>query len=178
MVDEVNEERLKTDRDYIRLIGQQALQDLLKFKTGMSILFGTQEGSIGSLIEIPEKAYKFMELIESVMEKEGITNFGKISRKDFRTAKTDSFSCGERRNVIDGNFIEILLDIDAKQQLTITGHLMLNTPKEHSQSYLKEIKTLIEFMRDKHWIEGRKKAEKRWWCLYDDDIWWRKYLKI
>lgn len=48
------------------------------------------------------------------MEKEGITDLGKLSRKGFRTVKTDSLK-RESFNIIDGDFIEMFLELESKQ---------------------------------------------------------------
>ena len=147
--DAIDDLRLKTDRDYVKQISLLALKDIQKLKNARTILYGTQEGSLGTLIEIPERAYKFMELMVQVMEKEGITNFGKMSRKDYRTVKIDSLK-KECFNIIDGNFLEYFLDIEGKQQLSITHHLLHIKDSHTSHSHLKDIRTLIEAMRDKH----------------------------
>lgn len=54
-----------------------------------------------------------MELMVQIMEKEGISNFGRMTRKDYRKAKTDSLQ-KECFNIIDGTFLEYFLDIDVK----------------------------------------------------------------
>lgn len=65
------------------------------------------------MIEIPEKVYKFLNLLTQEMEKEGITDLGKLSRKGFRSVKTDSVK-RECTNFIDGDFIEMFLGLEAK----------------------------------------------------------------
>ena len=47
------------------------------------------------------------------MENEGITDLGKLSRKEYRKMKTDSIK-KDCFNIIDGDFVEMFLLLESK----------------------------------------------------------------
>lgn len=75
-----------------------------------SVLFGTISGMIGSIIALNESSFQFFQAVQSAMRKvykpvEGLLHEEwRIFQNDYRT--------GSVKNVIDGDLVEALLDLD------------------------------------------------------------------
>ena len=63
------EKQSVVDKEYIRQVVSQGLSALKQVQEQSHVLFGTDCGSIGSLIEIPEKTYTLLNLLEKAMDK-------------------------------------------------------------------------------------------------------------
>jgi hypothetical protein len=100
------------------------------------------------MCEIPERAYKFMELLIRAVEKLELQDIGNIPRSEYRKVKTDSLK-RDSFNIIDGDYLEHFLHLDNKSQNSVISAVLLNQ-REFNPQILKDCKALIEIMRDKH----------------------------
>lgn len=119
------------------------------------MLFGTQRGSIGTIIEVPEKTYKIMSLLEKAMDKAIQTNTDVplLKREGFRQISLEQQTKFESTNFIDGDFLQSFLLLDPKKQISILHQLFQQGSKEYviaNPSILIEVKQTLSELRDKH----------------------------
>lgn len=83
-------DQLKSNQDYIRQVCKIALKQIddqrrlsHKLQQQNQIIYGTQEGSIGQLIEIPKYAYMFLKRLTEVMEA-SIKSVSRITLREYR----------------------------------------------------------------------------------------------
>ena len=93
--------------------------------SAQSVLFGTAEGSIGQLQQIPRFTYMFLQRLQEVTEHHvrGVSRITSHSQRQVRfTGKVPTDS----QNVIDGTLIEQFMTLDSKLQAKIVSNMMLN----------------------------------------------------
>lgn len=66
--DDFDENLFKTDRDYVRQVCQKSIKEVKSQKEAQNVVFGTQEGSLGALIQISEYTYHFLSKLSKEME--------------------------------------------------------------------------------------------------------------
>ena len=60
---------MKTNLEYARKLVAVTLDELIAFQSlKCSLVYGTSEGSIGSLFKIPPKVYMLMQLLQNEMD--------------------------------------------------------------------------------------------------------------
>lgn len=75
-----------------------------------SVLFGTISGMIGSILPLSESSYQFFAAVQSAMRKVHKPVEG-LLHEEWRTFQND-YRTGAVKNVIDGDVVEALLDMD------------------------------------------------------------------
>lgn len=92
-----------------------------KSKTGLpeNVLFGTLNGAIGSLIPLDEEGFRFFSTVEKCM-KTIVAPVGQLSHEAWRSYATTSRS-GPSRNVVDGDVVERLLELNAKDLAAVVA---------------------------------------------------------
>ncbi|CDW78610.1 dna damage-binding protein 1 [Stylonychia lemnae] len=141
----VDDNLLLNDKDYLKLITKQALIELIKLQDAQQIIYGTSQGSLGVICQIPLKAYKILELLSKTMEKLDMNFYGKLSRVTFRSAKTESLK-QEATNIIDGDYVQNYLDSEMKFQNTVIQQML----KDYNQEFARDIKGILEILKDKN----------------------------
>lgn len=98
------------------------------FKLGTcSMMYGTLSGCIGNVIMLSEESFQFFSTLQRVM-KNAIPPVGGLSHADWRMFRNDLRSTPQR-NMVDGNFVETLLDrpIDEVKKIVLELNSELNT---------------------------------------------------
>ena len=149
---EISIEQLQSNQDYIRQVCTIALQQIQDSEQEQSIIYGTQEGSLGQIVQIPKFAYMFLKRLTEVMETI-VRGMSRITLKEYRQVKLDGGQPEEPQNIIDGDYIEQFLDIDEPVQAKIVQMMLLNS-NDTSHAYLLEVKQLIHLLQQKHWLIG------------------------
>ena len=94
-----------------------------------SIIYGTTEGSIGQLFSISPKVYILLQLLQSEMDQqEQCNDLVRQKRVDYRRVKQAASISNEiikpqspmLNGIIDGDFIEMFLDMPKSKQLELT----------------------------------------------------------
>ena len=73
--------------------------------TATSVLFGTCEGSLGQLQQIPKFTFMFLQRLQEVMEHH-VRGLARITNSELRQVKFDGKQPEDAKNVIDGTLIE------------------------------------------------------------------------
>jgi len=81
-------------------------------------LYGGTNGTIGNIITLSNDAYLFFSIVERVMRKL-ISPCGTFTHKDFRAFHNDLRSAPQR-NMIDGDLVEMCLELDPAQLRDLT----------------------------------------------------------
>lgn len=122
---------LKTDVDFARKIAKLALRDLQLHlhNNKSSIIYGTNEGSIGQLFKIPAKVYVLLSQLQQAMDLIINCDIMQTRRQEFRTIKSSITSTQEflasknpslhSSSIIDGDFVEVFIQQPKQKQLEI-----------------------------------------------------------
>lgn len=99
--------QLKSNQDQVKQVCSIALKQIQehKIESCQSIVYGTQEGSLGQLTQIPKAAYLFLTRLSEVMQ-ERVRGISRISLKEYRQVRLDATNPQEPKNIIDGDYIE------------------------------------------------------------------------
>lgn len=85
------------------------------------IIFGTVSGMIGSILALDEFSYQFFLAVQSAMRKVFRPVEG-FAHEDWRVFQND-YRTGTVKNVIDGDLIEQLLDMDREELVAVTDEV-------------------------------------------------------
>ena len=105
------------------------------------MIFGTQDGSLGQIIQIPKFAYIFLQRLMEQMETT-VRGISRISLKEYRQVKLDCSQSEDPKNIIDGDYVEQFLTIDEPSQSKIVQMMLLNS-SDMTPAYLLEVRQLI-----------------------------------
>ena len=83
--------QLKSNQDQVKQVCLIALRQIQEHKVenSQSIVYGTQEGSLGQLTQIPKAAYLFLTRLSEVMQ-ERVRGISRISLKEYRQVRLDA----------------------------------------------------------------------------------------
>lgn len=142
---------LREGQDYVRQLCSLALQHVLDSKSereSISILYGTLEGSLGQLSQIPKTTYIFLKRLITTME-QYVRGVSSISLNEYRQVRLDTTFSDQPKNIIDGAYLEQFLDLEEHTQSQIVKGMLLNQ-HDMSQAYLLEVKELVRALAQKH----------------------------
>jgi len=107
------------------LVMDSVVETELKTRHSESLLYGTVTGSIGMILPIEEESFEFLSRVEKKMEqqKEGIGGLRHEKYRSFRSCRRIEES--PKKNVIDGDLIESLLDLPAELKRKIVEGLTI-----------------------------------------------------
>lgn len=74
-------------------------------------MYGTLEGSLGQLTQIPHAAYTFLSKLAASME-QFVRGLSLISTQEHRQVRLDMTQAEPPRNIIDGDYLLQFLDLD------------------------------------------------------------------
>ncbi len=83
-----------------------------------SVLYGTISGAIGSILALNESSYRFFAAVERAT-KEVVNSIGNFPHEDWRNFQNE-MRIGAQKNVIDGDLVEMLLDLGREELELIT----------------------------------------------------------
>ncbi len=86
-----------------------------------SVLYGGVSGSVGNVIALCEESYKFFSAVERVM-KRVVVSIGGLNHRDWRCLQND-LRTAVQRNMIDGDLVEMLLELDREALLSATREI-------------------------------------------------------
>jgi DNA damage-binding protein 1 len=86
-----------------------------------SLLFGTVNGAIGTVMTLSYESFVFFSTLERAI-KTLVPAVGGFSHDDFRSFSNDR-RCTPQRNMVDGDLVESLLDLDRAQMEQIVRHM-------------------------------------------------------
>lgn len=86
-----------------------------------SVLYGGVSGSVGNIIALSEESYKFFASVERVM-KRVVVSIGGLNHRDWRCLQND-LRTAVQRNMIDGDLVEMLLELDREALLSATREI-------------------------------------------------------
>jgi hypothetical protein len=117
-------------------------------------MFGTQRGSIGTIIQLPEEVFKLMTLLESAMEKSMSSPIEPqiIKREFHRQVVIDQGTKFNQTQVIDGDFLETFLALDMKKQTYILQS-MFNHNKDfvvQNPAIITDVRNMLATLKEKH----------------------------
>ena len=115
---------MRTDLAFARRIFERAASEVDEF-SHQQIVYGTAEGSIGTLFRLTPLCYYLLSLLQKTMDKVANPDQTLVSRADFRTVNS-SFVDNNQQTVIDGDFLEQFLTHPRSKQLEIIRK-MFNT---------------------------------------------------
>jgi DNA damage-binding protein 1 len=78
-----------------------------------NVMYGTISGAVGNIIALTESSYQFFAAVEKVM-KNYLTPIGGFAHEDYRSFQNEMRS-SPQKNVLDGDVIETLLDLNKDQ---------------------------------------------------------------
>jgi hypothetical protein len=107
-------DNVKSDKDKLRHLLGEALNHIKSIDSTKQIIFGTQRGSIGTLIELPKKVYKVLSLLQQSIDKSN-QPLDIITREDSKKVVAGKLELNSV-NFIDGDNIEQFLEMDIKRQ--------------------------------------------------------------
>mmetsp|Transcript_19263 Transcript_19263/g.32824 ORF Transcript_19263/g.32824 Transcript_19263/m.32824 type:complete len:113 (-) Transcript_19263:29-367(-) len=109
-------------------------------------MFGTMEGSLGSLVSIPKYAYQYLQRLSEVMQVT-LRNLSRITLSEQRSVRIDGRDPEDHFNIIDGAYVEMFLELDPRAQQQIVQNMLLNQG-EMCQQYVQEVTQLIQLVKD------------------------------
>ena len=117
-------------------------------------MFGTQRGSIGTIIQLPEEVYELMTLLELAMEKTMSSPIEPqiIKREFHRQVVIDQGTKFNQTQVIDGDFLETFLELEIKKQTHILQS-MFNNNKDfvvQNTDILADVRNMLAALKEKH----------------------------
>ena len=74
-------------------------------------MYGTLEGTIGQLIQIPKTTYLFLKRLCDFME-QSVRSISRIPLKDHRLVRVDQTISDHPKNILDGDYLEQFLEFD------------------------------------------------------------------
>lgn len=86
-----------------------------------SVLYGGVSGAVGNVIALSEESYKFFASVERVM-KRVVVSIGGLNHRDWRCLQND-LRTAPQRNMIDGDLVEMLLELDREALLSATREI-------------------------------------------------------
>ena len=86
-----------------------------------SVLYGGVSGTVGNVIALSEESYKFFAAVERVM-KRVVVSIGGLNHRDWRCLQND-LRTAVQRNMIDGDLVEMLLELDREALLSATREI-------------------------------------------------------
>ena len=110
------------------------------------MIYGTKFGGIGTIIEVPEKVYKVLSLLQTVMEAEQSKSeqHSALMNAGYRAVKTESLRQAAT-NFLDGEVLEVFQNLDYKKQLYYISLMSKGGLAQIS----KELRSMIDFLHDK-----------------------------
>ena len=114
-------------------------------RTGSQTLFGTIDGTIGSIIGLDLHSFTFLSALERAMSRV-VTPVGNLTHDDFRAY------CGERRQqgtkgFVDGDLIESFIDLDRKTMQSVVEAMIKEDKWKRYKSAQKNTDELDEESR-------------------------------
>uniref|UniRef100_A0A7S3IX43 RSE1/DDB1/CPSF1 C-terminal domain-containing protein n=1 Tax=Strombidium inclinatum TaxID=197538 RepID=A0A7S3IX43_9SPIT len=113
-----------------------------------AFMFGSLEGSIGQVIQIPKECFQFLNRLQEVMEA-NLVDITRLPKSEHRKVRHENGDPESHFHVIDGDFVEQFLDLPSKAQCVVLQNMLLNI-NELGPDYLKEVKDLLVFLKSKH----------------------------
>ena len=120
---------IKTSLEYARKFVAVTLDEMIAFQNlQCSVVYGTSEGSIGSLFKIPPKVYVLLQLLQFEMDQTLNVDLVQEKRSEYRRVKPSNSTSAEFRDqqsfvngIIDGDFVETFLELPRSKQQEITA---------------------------------------------------------
>jgi len=123
-----------------------------------SLIYGTNEGSIGSLFQIPPKVYLLLQLLQYELDQHVNLDLVQQKRSEYRSVKlntpaTSSELQSNGKNVlngiIDGDLIELFLDLPKNKKLEYTKGMLGYTGKG-DEEFTELLTQIVSLMKKTH----------------------------
>jgi len=125
LADHQNFGQLLKDIEFAKRFAAKTLEEMFVMQAHKcSIVYGTADGSIGSLFQIPPKVYLLLQLLQHEMDHNINLDLVQQKRSDFRLVKQTPATSTELQasktvlnGIIDGDLVEAFLDLPKQRKL-------------------------------------------------------------
>ena len=94
--------KLLQDPDFVQKVGAQALEDLVRHsevsiptKQPLSLVYGTADGRIGTLFQVPPLVHRVMQMLQKAMDSSTNQDLVQFKRSDYRQVKSSVSTVAE-----------------------------------------------------------------------------------
>ena len=107
------------------------------------VLYGTLDGSLGQLIQIPKFTYYYLKCLSEKMDNH-CRGISRITTREQRQVKFDTGQWEDAMNVIDGDYLEQFLAFDEHRQAQIATSIMEHhADPAATQAYLHDVREIF-----------------------------------
>jgi len=87
-------------------------------------MYGTAEGSLGTLFRLPKLCFYLLSMLQSTMDRLANADLTLVKRSDTRSVRQTGLDASSAQSVLDGDLIEQFLSIGRAKQLDICKKMM------------------------------------------------------
>jgi len=120
-------------------------------------VYGSTEGSIGALYQLPPLAYRLLDRLQQAMDRSINIDLVQCRRSEFRQVKSSISTASEftslfhSRNIIDGDFVESFADQTRSKQLEISKKFSASqSATRGDEQFTNDIVCILEALSKTH----------------------------
>lgn len=122
-----------------------------------SIIYGTTDGSIGSLFQIPPKVYLLLQLLQHELDSHVNLDLVQQRRSEYRSVKASPATSSELKSgsnvmngIIDGDLVEVYLDLPKNKKLEYARGMLGSTTGKADETFVELLTQIVSLMKKTH----------------------------
>ena len=158
--------RILKEIDFARKLAQKTLEEMFVMQATSSgalqsqvcsIVYGTTDGSIGSLFQIPPKLYLLLQLLQHELDQHVNLDLVQQRRSEYRSVRSTPATSTELQTanssilngIIDGDLVEVFLDLPKNRKLEYAKGMLGHSGKG-DEEFTELLTQIVSLMKKTH----------------------------